>query len=69
MEDYEELVRRGVLLQINWLSIIGYYSPQIMNKKLKHLIAADMVSFMGSDCHNMNHAELYRKMPDSKSLA
>jgi tyrosine-protein phosphatase YwqE len=32
MDDYEELVNRGVLLQINWLSIIGYYSPQIEQK-------------------------------------
>lgn len=47
MDDYEELVNRGVLLQINWLSIIGYYSPQI-EQKTKDLIAADMVSFIGS---------------------
>lgn len=60
MDDYEELVNRGVFLQINWLSIIGYYSPQI-EQKTKDLITADMVSFIGSDCHNMNHAELYKK--------
>ncbi|MDA8858258.1 histidinol phosphatase [Flavobacteriales bacterium] len=60
MDDYKGLVHRGVLLQINWLSIIGYYSPQI-EQKTKELIAAEMVSFIGSDCHNMNHAELYAK--------
>jgi len=65
MDDYEELVNRGVLLQINWLSIIGYYSPQI-EQKTKDLIAADMVSFIGSDCHNMNHAELYKKCQTKK---
>jgi len=66
MDDYEELVSRGVLLQINWLSIIGYYSPQI-EQKTKDLIAADMVSFIGSDCHNMNHAELYKKCQTKKA--
>lgn len=66
MDDYEELVNRGVLLQINWLSIIGYYSPQI-EQKTKNLIAADMVSFIGSDCHNMNHAELYKKCQTKKA--
>jgi len=66
MDDYEELANRGVLLQINWLSIIGYYSPQI-EQKTKDLIAADMVSFIGSDCHNMNHAELYKKCQTKKA--
>jgi protein-tyrosine phosphatase len=66
MDDYEELVNRGVLLQINWLSIIGYYSSQI-EQKTKDLIAADMVSFIGSDCHNMNHAELYKKCQTKKA--
>ena len=66
MDDYEELVNRGVLLQINWLSIIGYYSPQI-EQKTKDLIAADIVSFIGSDCHNMNHAELYKKCQSKKA--
>ena len=66
MDDYEELVNREVLLQINWLSIIGYYSPQI-EQKTKDLIAVDMVSFIGSDCHNMNHAELYKKCQTKKA--
>ena len=66
MSDYEELINRGCLLQINWLSIIGYYSPQI-EYKTKGLIAADMVSFIGSDCHNMNHAELYKKCQTKKA--
>ena len=66
MDDYEELVNRGVLLQINWLSIIGYYSPQI-EQKTKDLISADIVSFIGSDCHNMNHAKLYKKCQTKKA--
>ena len=66
MNDYEELANRGVLLQINLLSIIGYYSPQT-EQKTKDLIANDMVSFVGSDCHNMQHADLYKKCQTKKA--
>jgi tyrosine-protein phosphatase YwqE len=59
-KDYEELVTRGVLLQINLLSLIGYYSPQIQ-QKTKGLIVENQVSFVGTDCHNMKHAALYEK--------
>jgi protein-tyrosine phosphatase len=66
MKDYEDLINRGVFLQINWLSIIGYYSPQI-KKKTEELISKEMVSFIGSDCHNMNHAKLYSKCQSKRS--
>ena len=64
-KDYEELVSRGVLLQINLLSLIGYYSPKIQ-QKTKELIAENQVSFVGTDCHNMNHAALYEKCQTQK---
>ena len=66
MKDYEELVNRGVLLQINWLSLIGYYSPQIQNK-IQDLIAQNRVSFLGTDCHNVHHAALYEKCQTKKA--
>ena len=64
----KNLVARGVLLQINLLSLIGYYSPQIQ-QKTKELIAENQVSFVGTDCHNMNHAALYEKCQTQKDLA
>jgi protein-tyrosine phosphatase len=64
-KDYEELVARGVLLQINLLSLIAYYSPQIQ-QKTKGLIVENQVSFVGTDCHNMNHAALYEKCQTQK---
>tara|TARA_B100000959_G_scaffold131580_1_gene137938 strand:- start:401 stop:1141 length:741 start_codon:yes stop_codon:yes gene_type:complete len=66
MKDYDDLVSRGVLLQINWLSLIGYYSPQIKSKT-EDLIAKEIVSFVGTDCHNMNHAELYKECQVNKA--
>tara|TARA_B100000902_G_scaffold368924_1_gene392693 strand:+ start:227 stop:964 length:738 start_codon:yes stop_codon:yes gene_type:complete len=65
-EDYDNLITRGVLLQINLLSLIGYYSPQI-EQKTKELIAKNQVSFVGTDCHNIQHAELYEKCQTKKA--
>ena len=64
-KDYEELAARGVLLQINLLSLIGYYSPKIQ-QKTKELITENQVRFVGTDCHNMNHAALYEKCQTQK---
>ena len=66
MEDYKELKNRGVLLQINLLSIIGYYSPQVQ-KKTEKLIEENLVSFAGTDCHNMHQTELYEKCQTKKA--
>ncbi len=65
LEDYKELKNRGVFLQINLLSLIGYYSLEIQ-KKTEKLIEAGLVSFVGSDCHNMHHAELYEKCQSNR---
>ena len=66
IKDYEDFISRGVLLQINFLSLIGYYSPQV-KKKTESLINSGMVSLVGTDCHNMNHAELYKKCLTQKA--
>ena len=60
IDDYKELVNRGVLLQINLLSLIGYYSPQIQ-QKTEQLIYKNMVNFVGTDCHNITQADLYNQ--------
>ena len=66
MKDYEELVSRGVLLQINCLALVDYYSIEI-RRKAEALIAQNMVSFLGTDCHNMQHAELYKGCQTKKA--
>lgn len=60
VEDYMSLHNRGVLFQLNLLSLIGYYSSQV-KQNAELLINHNMVSFVGTDCHNMNHAKLYHK--------
>ena len=60
LQDYERLTSKGVLLQLNLLSITGYYSPEV-KKQAEKLINADLVSFVGTDCHNMRHIENLKK--------
>jgi hypothetical protein len=54
-EKYEELVDNNVLLQLNNLSLIGYYSPHVL-KAAEFIIDKKLHSFVGSDAHNVNHA-------------
>ena len=65
-KDYEDLISRGVFLQLNLLSLIGHYSTPIQ-KQAEWLIAQNMISFVGTDCHNMTHVNLYEKCQRKKS--
>jgi tyrosine-protein phosphatase YwqE len=52
MQKAEELKDRGVLLQVNIPSIVGYYGKPVEKMAVK-LIEAGLVDLLGSDCHNM----------------
>lgn len=54
-KDLKKFSEKGVLLQLNLLSITGYYSDQV-RKNAENLIKDDLISFVGTDCHNMNQA-------------
>ena len=53
IKDLQELSNNGVLLQLNLLSLSGYYSNSV-KKMANKLIEQKMISFIGSDCHNAN---------------
>ena len=66
IDDYNALIDRGVLFQLNLLSLIGYYSEEVkLNAEL--LIKYNLISFVGTDCHNNNHVQLYHKCETMKS--
>ena len=66
IDDYNALIERGVLFQLNLLSLIGYYSKEVkLNAEL--LIKYNLISFVGTDCHNNNHVQLYHKCETMKS--
>jgi tyrosine-protein phosphatase YwqE len=69
-EKYRELKDKGVHLQLNMLSLIGHYSPET-RKIAEQMIDEGLISFLGSDCHNLQHLELIeiaRRKPYLKKL-
>ena len=66
IEDYKDLQSRSVYMQLNLLSLIGYYGVDIQ-KKASKLITHGLISFVGTDCHNMGHANVYEKCQTSSS--
>jgi len=65
LEKAEDLRDRGVLLQINLLSLIGYYGPPIQ-KIAEKLIHKGWVDLLGTDCHNMEHVMILKKVRESR---
>ncbi len=68
-DDYEflkKIYHKNVLLQVNLLSLAGYYSGQ--SKKIaEKLIDDEMVSFIGTDCHGMKHLDVLAKVKELNS--
>ena len=53
-DKYRELKEKGVHLQLNILSLVGHYGPEAQ-KIAERLIDENLISFLGSDCHNVGH--------------
>jgi len=59
-KDYdkiEEMINRGVKLQLNIGSITGAYGPEV-KKVANRLIKDKVIEFVGSDCHHEQHLEM-----------
>jgi protein-tyrosine phosphatase len=52
----EDLLNRGVLMQVNIASLTGYYSKAAMTTA-QRLIDLKAVHFLGSDCHSRKHLQ------------
>ncbi len=52
----QDLIRKGCLLQLNLLSLAGFYGKET-EKIAWQLLKSGMVSFVGSDVHHLNYAE------------
>lgn len=55
----EDLINRGVLMQLNMISFTGFYSKPI-RKMAEMMVKQGYVHFLGSDCHNLGHMPLIR---------
>lgn len=55
----EDLLDRGVLMQLNISSLTGYYSKPVQQMAFK-LVDRGMIHWVGSDCHHLQHMELIK---------
>lgn len=56
-DKIEELMNRGVKLQLNIGSITGAYGPEV-KKAAEKLIKNNSIDFVGSDCHHFQHLDM-----------
>jgi tyrosine-protein phosphatase YwqE len=64
-KQFKEIHDLGVLFQINLNSICGHYSPKC-RKIVQKLIDDKLVDFIGTDCHNMRHIEVLKRVMKEK---
>jgi protein-tyrosine phosphatase len=64
---FYELKEKGILFQLNINSLSGHYSLET-KKTAERLIDENLIDFIGSDCHNINHVNLTKKCLTEKYL-
>lgn len=57
-EEYEKLKKAGCLFQLNLLSPVGYYGPDVTVTAEK-LLRKGLIDFTGSDVHHKNHVDAF----------
>ncbi|WP_310377779.1 CpsB/CapC family capsule biosynthesis tyrosine phosphatase [Flavobacterium sp.] len=65
--EYLKLKRAGCLFQLNLLSTVGYYGPEI-TKIADQLLQKGMYDFVGSDVHHNNHIAAFDQKVRVKDL-
>lgn len=66
-EALQDLHDSGIIFQLNLLSLSGYYSKPVKQMS-KKLINEGLISFVGSDCHNLRHLQSLGKTLDSNEM-
>lgn len=66
-EQYQSLVDKDVLLQLNINSLNGVYSPTV-KKTAMRLLDEGLISFVGTDCHHHGHLESLTESSRNPSL-
>ncbi len=66
-KEFNKLKRVGCKFQLNLLSTIGYYGKKNLSISEK-LINNDLIDYVGSDIHNLNHCNQFEKKIKIKNL-
>ena len=64
-DKIDEIINRGVKLQLNIGSLTGSYGPEVKSFA-ERLVSDEVIEFVGSDCHHAHHLEMIeiaRKLP------
>jgi tyrosine-protein phosphatase YwqE len=67
IDEYQSFRDQGVLLQINANSLSGYYGFEA-KRTAEKLIEKEMVDLIGTDMHNLTHADALKKTAKEKSF-
>lgn len=59
-KEFEKLKKMGLNFQMNLLSSVGYYGPDVANISDK-LLKADFIDFVGSDIHHKQHIDSFTR--------
>jgi tyrosine-protein phosphatase YwqE len=62
---FHDLKDQGILLQMNMLSCLGYYSKPVQ-EAATYLVNNKLVDLVGSDTHNIKHQELLTEVFQNK---
>lgn len=65
---YEDLKERGVLFQVNILSLAGMYSAEA-KELAEYLIQNDMANFLATDLHNHHHLNILKNLKIKENIA
>ena len=66
-KKYEDFRDRGILFQLNLLSLSGYYGKEV-KKVSEKLIDAKMIEFIGTDMHHINHLNATKAFVETKDF-
>ena len=66
-EKFQDMKDRGVFLQLNITSLTGPYPPET-KKIAEYLVEKEMISFVGTDCHNMAHLDMVEQARTEQAL-
>ncbi|OMP76922.1 MULTISPECIES: tyrosine-protein phosphatase [unclassified Chitinophaga] len=67
LEEYKVFKQRGCLLQVNLLSLTGYYGRHIQ-KAAEWLIENKLIDFIGTDLHHSKHLHAIKSIAKDKKL-
>ena len=65
IKDYKALKHKGFLLQLNALSLLGHYGPEVKQKALQ-LLKAGLYDFVATDAHHPAHVKVLKNLSLTK---